>query len=118
MNNVYDKTFSFAIRIVECYKFLAFKRKEYVLSKQLLRSGTSIGANTAEAYGGISDADFCFKLSLAYKESLETKYWIKLLEASNYLKPEVSSSLHKDADEISRILYTIIKRTKIRNLKT
>ncbi|MEO1670978.1 MAG: four helix bundle protein, partial [Cyanobacteria bacterium J06631_2] len=80
-NNVtYEKAYSFAIRIVNAYKYLIKEHKEYVLSKQLLRCGTSIGANIAEANGAISSADFSAKISIAYKETLETKYWLSLLK--------------------------------------
>lgn len=118
MNNIYDKAFTFAVSIVECHKVLVHRNKEYVLSKQLLKSGTSIGANISEAYGGISDADFAFKLSIAYKECLETKYWVKLLDATGYLHKETSQNLHSDADELAKILYTIINRTKNRKQNT
>ena len=78
-NNVtYDKAYRFAIRIVNAYKYLIEDKKEFVLSKQLLRSGTSIGANIAEAKGAISKANFSAKISIAYKECLETKYWLSL----------------------------------------
>ena len=82
-NVVYDKAYQFAIRIVKAYQFLSSEKKEFVLSKQLLRSGTSIGANIAEANGGISKADFSNKISIAYKECLETKYWLDLLKRYN-----------------------------------
>lgn len=79
-NNVtYDKAYKFAIRVVNAYKYLIEDKKEFVLSKQLLRSGTSIGANIAEANGAISKSDFSAKISIAYKECLETKYWLSLL---------------------------------------
>jgi len=75
-NNLYNKAHAFAIRVVRAYEYLKDQKKEFVLSKQLLRSGTSIGANIAEANGAISKADFSSKISIAYKERLETKYWL------------------------------------------
>jgi four helix bundle protein len=84
-SKVYDKAYKFAIRIVKGYKYLCETKQEYVLSKQLLRSGTSIGANIAEANGAISQADFRAKMSIAYKECLETKYWLSLLKDTNYI---------------------------------
>jgi four helix bundle protein len=79
-SKVYDKAYQFAIRIVRAYKHLYDEKKEFVLSKQLLRSGTSIGANIAEANGAISKVEFKAKMSIAYKECLETKYWLSLLK--------------------------------------
>ena len=84
-NVTYQKAYTFAIRIVKAYQYLCEDKKEYVLSKQMLRSGTSIGANTAEANGAISEADFSSKISIAYKECLETKYWLSLLKDTDYI---------------------------------
>ncbi len=103
-NVIQEKSFAFAIRIVNAYKFLTNVKKEFVLSKQLLRSGTSIGANIEESIGGQSKADFISKLSIAYKEARETVYWIKLLKATEFLTIDKADSLIKDADEICRIL--------------
>jgi four helix bundle protein len=103
-NIIQEKTFAFAIRIVNLYKFLCEEKKEFVLSKQVLRSGTSIGANIEESIGGQSDKDFFTKITIAYKEARETVYWLKLLLATNYLNQEQSDSLLNDADEICRIL--------------
>ena len=89
------------------------QKKEYVLSKQLLRSGTSIGANIAEANGAISDADFSSKISIAYKECLETKYWLSLLKNTDFIDEKVFQSMHQDADEIAKILFSILKKTRI-----
>jgi four helix bundle protein len=112
-NNLYQKAFSFSIRIVKAYQFLTSEEKrEYVLSKQLLRCGTSIGANIAEANGAISEADFSSKISIAYKESLETKYWLSLLKETRYIDNKIFESIHKDADELSKIMFTILKSTK------
>jgi four helix bundle protein len=117
LNNslVYDKAFAFAIRIVNAYKFLQENHKEFVMSKQLLKSGTSIGANIAEANGAISDADFSNKMSIAYKESLETKYWLSLMKATDYLTEKTFESMFADADELSKMLFSILKKTRIDN---
>jgi len=111
---VYEKAYSFAIRIVNAYKFLN-EKQAFVLSKQLLRSGTSIGANIAEANGAISEADFSAKISIAYKEVLETKYWLSLLKDTEYIAADVYKSMHSEADEIAKMLYTILKKTRINN---
>ncbi len=83
-SQVYNKACKFAIRIVNSYKYLCAEKQEFVLSKQLLRCGTSIGANIAEANGAISKADFRAKMSIAYKELLETQYWLSLLNDTEY----------------------------------
>jgi len=103
-NVVQQKSFAFAIRIVKAYKYLTLKKKEFVLSKQLLRSGTSIGANIEESLGGQSGKDFLSKISISYKEAGETIYWLKLLEATDFLSKEESQSLLGDAEELCRIL--------------
>jgi four helix bundle protein len=110
---VYEKAYKFAIRIVNAYKYLSEKKKEYILSKQLIRSGTSIGANIAEANGAISQADFSAKISIAYKECLETKYWLSLLKDTGYIEQKAFDSIYQDADEIGKILFSILKKTKI-----
>ncbi|MEM8828642.1 MAG: four helix bundle protein [Cyanobacteria bacterium P01_G01_bin.19] len=113
-NNVtYDKAYKFAIRVVKAYKYLVEEKKEFVLSKQLLKSGTSIGANIAEANGAISKADFSAKISIAYKECLETKYWLSLLKDTGYFDIKSFDSIYQDADEIGRILFSILKKTRI-----
>ena len=112
-NNLYKKCYAFAIRIVKAHQHLSTEKREYTLSKQLLRSGTSIGANVAEANGGISVADFSSKISLAYKESLETKYWLSLLKDTGYLGAPIAESMIVDADELSKILFSILKSTRI-----
>lgn len=116
-NIIQQKSFEFAIRIVNLYRFLTTEKKEFVLSKQLLRSGTSIGANVEESIGGQSEKDFLAKLSIAYKEARESMYWLKLLQATDYLNQEQAESLLVDADEICKILGSIQKtmKTKIRN---
>lgn len=111
-NVIQDKTFSFAIRIVKVYQYLIQNKNESVLSKQLLRSGTSIGANIEEAIGGQSRSDFTSKLSIAYKEARESGYWIKLLEKSDYLSTKESQSLLDDLTEILKIIGKIQKTLK------
>lgn len=87
--------------------------KEYTLSKQLLKSGTSIGANISEANGAISEADFSSKISISYKECLETKYWLKLLYETNYIEKSEFNTLFVKADELGKILFSILKKTRI-----
>lgn len=111
-NIIQEKTFAFAIRVVRAYQHLVSKKKEYVLSRQFLRSGTSIGANVEESIGGQSTADFISKLSIAYKEARETLYWIRLMKAANYLTEAEAQSLLRDADEICRILSKILVTSK------
>lgn len=112
--NVLDeKSFEFAVKTVKLYKKIINGEKEYVLPKQFLRSGTSIGANVAEANGAISTADFSSKVSIAYKESLETKFWLRLFEATDYIKTEDFEEMFGKADELSRIMYSILKKTRM-----
>lgn len=99
------------------YQHLSKEKQEFVLSKQILKSGTSIGANVAEAHGGISDADFSAKISIAYKEALETKYWIRLLHDSGYIEPNAFDSIFNDCEEICKILFAILKKTRINKTK-
>ncbi len=114
-NIIQEKSFSFAIEIIKVYRKLIEENKEYILSKQLLRSGTSIGANIEEAIGGYSKADFLSKMTIAYKEARETLYWIKLLAATNFLKEEVAIDLKLKAEEIIRIIGKIQISTKSLN---
>ena len=111
-NVIEEKTFSFAIRIVNLYKHLNEAKKEFVLSKQLLRSGTSIGANVAEAEQAQSTPDFVSKMSIALKEASETKYWIRLLASTNYLSEAETASILNDCVELEKILVSIIKSSK------
>ena len=106
------KSYAFAIRIVKLYKFLNGEKKEYVLSKQLLRSGTSVGALIREAEHAESRPDFKHKLSIAQKEINETIYWLDLLKDTNYLMSEQYESIQKDAIEIIKIITSIIKTLK------
>ena len=113
MDNVIEnKSFQFAIRIVRLYKFLCEEKKEYILSKQLLRAGTSIGANVTESQQAQSKPDFVSKISIALKEASETKYWIKLLGATEYLSENQTTSILDDCVEIEKILVTILKSAK------
>jgi four helix bundle protein len=114
-NVIREKSFAFAIRIVKLYQYLCEEKKEFVLSKQLLRSGTSIGANIEEAVGGQSDKDFLSKLSISYKEARETVYWIKLLSATGYLNDNATESILADAEELCKILGKIQLTLKKRN---
>jgi len=114
-NVIQTKSFAFAIRIVNAYKYLQTEKKEFVLSKQMLRSGTSIGANVEEAMGGQSKKDFIAKNSIAYKEARETKYWIKLLKATSYMDEKQADSLINDADELCKILSSILVSSKNNN---
>ncbi|NDP27892.1 MAG: four helix bundle protein [Flavobacterium sp.] len=112
-NVVQIKSYDFALRIVKVYKYLSQEKKEFVLSKQLLRSGTSIGANIEESIGGQSKADFFAKMAIAYKEARESKYWIRLLRDSDFLTIEQSDDLLKDVEELLKIIGSIQK--SIRN---
>lgn len=111
-NVLRDKSYAFALRVVKLYKFLAEEKKEYVLSKQILRAGTSIGANVAEGSQAQSKADFIHKLSIAHKESFETEYWLCLLRDAEYLSPKQAESLIIDCKELQKILTTSIKTAK------
>ena len=113
MENVIEtKSFVFAVRVVKLYQYLCDKKKEYVLSKQLLRAGTSIGANVAEAQQAQSKADFISKVSIALKETAETKYWLRLLNATGFLSDIETKSITADCEEIEKILTSIIKTSK------
>lgn len=116
-NVIQIKSYDFAVRVVKLYQHLSKEKKEFTLSKQLLRSGTSIGANVEEAIGGQSKKDFYAKLTIAYKEARETNYWIRLLRDTNYLKDIEAKSLLKDISELLKIIGSIQKtmRTKIKN---
>ena len=111
-NIIQDKSFKFAVRIIKLYEFLCSSKNEYVLSKQILKSGTSIGANVAEAQQAQSKPDFISKLSIALKEAVETDYWLRLLCEENYLSKSESDSMLLDCRELERILTSIINSTK------
>ncbi len=113
-NVVKNKSFDFALRIVKLYQYLCNAKKEFVLSKQLLRSGTSIGANVREAEHGQSKKDFIHKLSISLKEANETDYWIALLYKADYIDNVQYISIKSDIDEIMKLLVAIIKTSKIK----
>ena len=113
MNNaVKEKSFRFAVRIVKLCNFLRETKNEYVMSKQLLRCGTSIGANTAESQQAQSRPDFISKLNIALKEAAETDYWLRLLHETEYLTEEQFNSVMADCDELEKLLVSIVKTTK------
>ncbi|MES2372987.1 MAG: four helix bundle protein [Bacteroidota bacterium] len=107
-NIVLDKSYLFALRIVRLYVYLRSEKNEFHLSAQIVRSGTSIGANIEEATGGSSRRDFKAKLGIAYKEARETRYWIKLLRDSNLLDNKLANSLFKDCEELIKLLTSIL----------
>ena len=109
---VFEKSKRFAIRIVKLYKYLCIEKKEIVLSKQLLRSGTSIGANIAEAECGISKKDFLAKMYIAFKECSESKYWLELLHETDYLTQSEFDSINADCTELQKLLSSIAKTLK------
>ena len=109
---VFDKSKKFALRIINAYKYLCDEKKEFVLSKQLLRCGTSIGANIAEAECAISHKDFLAKMYISFKECNETKYWLELLWLSGYLSKEEYVSLYAYAEELYKLLSSVTKTMK------
>jgi four helix bundle protein len=111
-NVVKEKSFKFALRIVKLYKYLEKEKKEYILSKQVLRSGTAIGALIRESQYAQSKADFIHKLSIALKEANETDYWLELLFQSGYLEEKSYVSIHTDIEELLKLLTSIVKTTK------
>lgn len=114
-NVVLDKSFDFAVRVVNLYKFLSGEKKEYVLSKQVLRSGTAIGALVREAQQAESGPDFVHKLSIALKEANETEYWLLLLTKTGYISDQQSTSILSDCHELLKLLTSIIKTSKQSN---
>ncbi len=115
-NPLKDKSYEFALNVIAAYKTLKDEQREFILSKQLLRSGTSIGANIEEAIGAQSKRDFLSKISIAYKEARETQYWLKLLRDSKYLDNEHTALLICESDELIKLMGAIISTTR-RNLK-
>lgn len=111
-NVIQQKSYAFASRIVKVYKFLVSEHREFILSKQLLRSGTSIGANVEEALAASSTADFVNKLNVAAKEARETAYWLRLLHDNDFLPTPAFTSIHAQNLEISKILSSILLTTK------
>ena len=116
-NVIKDKSKAFAIRIVRLYRYLCDEKKERVLSKQLLRSGTSIGANVAEALAAISKKDFLSKMYISFKECCETEYWLELLHDTEYLSDDEFISINEDNIELKKLLSSITFTTS-KNLKT
>ena len=111
-NLVETKSKEFAVRIIRLYQYLVSEKQEYVMSKQLLRSGTSIGANVREGIQGFSKNDFIYKLAIALKESSETQYWLELLYETDYLTKAEFESIYLNAQELTKLLTAIIKTTK------
>lgn len=111
-NVIVDKSKAFALKIIKAYQYLIAEKKEFVLSKQMLRSGTSIGANVKEAIRGQSKADFYAKMNIALKEASETEYWLELLHESGYLPKDAFKSIYADCQEVLRILISITKTQK------
>ncbi len=111
-NIILAKTFQFALRIIKLFSHLKENKVAHELSVQILKSGTSIGANVEEAIGGSSRKDFIHKLEIAYKETGETRYWLKLMKESKLLEEKLSISLITDSEEILRILTSILKSSK------
>ena len=111
-NIIKDKSLDFAIRIVRLYKHISETNNEYVLSKQLLKSGTSIGANVREGIGGQSKEDFIAKMHIALKETYETEYWLELLYSTDYLTENEFKSIFSDCRELTNILASILKTMK------
>ena len=116
-NVILDKSKKFALRIIKLYKYLCLEKKEYVMSKQILRSGTSIGANVREGNRGQTKPDFITKMSIAYKEADETSYWLELLFESGYINKKAFESIYEDNLELLRLLSSIIITSR-RNLKS
>lgn len=111
-NPLQEKSYAFALKIIQLYKFLAFEKKEYILSKQILRSGTSIGANAEEATGAYSKKEFLSKITISYKEGRETHYWLRLLRDSKFIRSEEAEVLIADCEELLKIMTSIQKTTK------
>lgn len=112
MNLIQEKSFNFAVRIVKFFKYLQKEKREFILSKQILRSGTSIGANIEEGIGGQSKRDFIAKFQISLKEARETRYWLRLLEATDYISATEAKSMLKDCEDIINILTAILKTAK------
>lgn len=111
-NIVQSKSFAFAVKAVSVYRHLTEEKREYIMSKQMLKSATSVGANVEEAIGAQSRRDFIAKLSIAYKEARESRYWIKLLMATGYLEDILALELQHDVEELCRIIGSIQIATK------
>ena len=114
-NIIQEKTYRFSVKVINVIKDIRVENKEFILTNQLIRSATSIGANVEESIGGQSDKDFLHKISIAYKEARETKYWLRLLKDTLYLNGNTADQLLDDCEEILRILGSIQKTLKSRN---
>jgi four helix bundle protein len=112
---IQEKSFDFAVRVVKLCKSIRLLEKEYVVTSQLLRSGTSIGANVREALNGQSTRDFVYKLTLAQKECDESRYWLELMKAADYLSLDDFEQLHAEATELLKIIRSIVLTTKAKN---
>ena len=111
-NIIKDKSYGFALRVIKAYKFLSDEKREFVLSKQMLRSGTAIGALVREAEQAQSKADFVSKMNIALKEANETEYWLMLLKDSDYIDEKSFKSIHQDCAEVIKLLISIVRTTK------
>ena len=111
-NIIEEKSFEFSVRIVNLYKYLTTNKQEFIMSKQLLRSGTSIGANICEAQQAQSPMDFISKMSISLKESYESDYWLRLLHKTDYLNEDEYKSIVSDCRSLTKLLVSIIKTTK------
>jgi four helix bundle protein len=111
-NIILDKSYKFSLRIIKLYKFLSEDKKEFIISKQILRSGTSIGANINESQAAETKSDFIHKLGISAKEIRETEYWINLLKDSGYLDEKLYNSIFNECEELKKIVNSIILTTK------
>ena len=114
-NVLRDKSYAFALQVIKMYQYLSDDKKEFVMSKQLLKSGTSIGANVEEAIGGQSEKDFFAIITISYKEARETHYWIRLLKDSGYISEAQSVSLLNECEELQKIISAIQRTIRSRN---
>jgi four helix bundle protein len=111
-NIIVAKTYAFAVRCVNLYKFLCEERHDYVIGKQIMRSGTSVGANVKEAIRGVSKADFTAKMSIALKEASESEFWLEILRDTEYINATQAESMMADCQEVLKLLMSIIKSSK------
>ena len=111
-NIVVAKSYAFALRCVKLYKYLCEEKNDFVIGKQLLRSGTSVGANVKEAIRGVSKADFTSKMGIALKEASESEFWIDILRDSEYISQQQADCMMTDCQEILKLLMSIIKTSK------
>ena len=112
-NLLKEKSFAFSLRIIKLYKYLVHEKKEHVMAKQILKSGTSIGANIAEAQDAQSNADFIHKYNIALKEARETEYWLRLLKESEFIESTAYESINLDCSELLKLLVSTIKKLKV-----